>query len=223
MKIEHNQNPFDFFGYKACINLPDAGARWGMCLQEFQKVGISGQVEQIWATPPPAGIEVPNLQFSRGNVGANLSHTKALIHALNSRADAALIFEDDFYVTHDCEKLLRNAINDLPDDWDVLYLGGNPTSKMTKVTPHLLKTTTMMGAFSYAVSKKFILPLLNRTFDFIIDRPFDTILSSCGSTHNTYTVYDPACRTRPGHSGVRGAYRSYETVITNNWREFTPR
>lgn len=215
-------NPFDFFGYKACINLPEATDRWVLCEKEFAKVAITGQVEQIFATPPPVGIEVPNLAFSRGNVGANLSHAKALFHAISSGADAALIFEDDFYVTPKCEHLLRSAIADLPSDWDILYLGGNPTGPMTRVTPNLLQSSTMMGAFSYAVSKKFMLPLLDRTFDFIIDRPFDTILSSFGKTHKIYVVDEPACRTRPGVSGVRGAYRSYEGIITNNWKAHKP-
>lgn len=214
--------PFDFFPYIACINLPTAPERWTQALSEFKKFDLTNRVEQVYANPPPVGITIPNLNFAKGNVGANCSHLKALVHALASGQRSCLIFEDDFYFTKETNELYY-AINELPDDWDVLFLGGNPTDQMTKYSPNLFKPTKMLGAFSYAVNKRFLPTLIDRAIDKLAERPFDTVLSNCCTDSNVFAVTIPICRTRPGFSGVRGAFRSYEDAISTNWKEFSPK
>jgi hypothetical protein len=214
--------PFDFFDFVACINLPDATARWQACTEEFARMGITGRVEQLHATPPPAGLTIPGLRFSAGNVGANLSHVKALTHGLARRARAALVFEDDVYLTDDGLQTLAAAVGEMPEAWDVLYLGGNPKGPMARVGPHLLRVSAMFGAFAYAVEGSFIPRLLDMAFDGLFTKPFDALLGGQASTGRCLCVSRPVCGTRPGHSIVRDAFRSYDQTIADNWARYAP-
>lgn len=216
-------NPYDFFEYKACINLPESKDRWKACQHQFKLMNIT-KVEQIFAVPPPADLQVSSFTFPRGNVGANLSHAKAIIHALNQNANSALIFEDDFYVTPNHAKILQLAINDLPANWDILYLGGNPTGPMLSYSPNLYKPTSMLGAFSYTISRQFMISALDMLMDNIATKPFDALLKSSSSQYNTFSTIVPVCRTRPGPSIVRdNQHRSYEAAITKNWESHKPK
>lgn len=214
--------PFDFFDFVACINLPRDVDRWQACGDEFARMGIASRVERLHATPPPAGLEIPGLRFSAGNVGANLSHAKALVHALVAGARAALVFEDDVYLADGGLDSLAGAIAQLPTDWQVLYLGGNPKGPMTRVGPQLFRASAMFGAFAYAVSGRFVPRLLDLAIDGMVAGPFDALLGGLAAEGRSFCTSRPVCGTRPGRSVVRDEFRSYEAIIARNWERFAP-
>jgi len=186
-------------------------------------MNIENQVEQVYATPPPEDINTSVMKFVRGNIGANLSHAKALTRALAQNANAALIFEDDFYVTSEHKSLLKKALADLPSDWDILYLGGNPDAPMKRYTDNLYIPTKMLGLFAYAMSRKGIATALDMLYDNMTSRPFDGLMKDSASRMKVFCPKDPICRTAPGFSIVRGASRDYEEKITSNWEINRPK
>lgn len=58
-----------------------------------------------------------------GMIGCFLSHKKCWQLCAEEAAGPLIVFEDDVVVTPDFRDRLADAMNNLPDDWDVLLLG----------------------------------------------------------------------------------------------------
>jgi hypothetical protein len=71
-------------------------------------------------------------------------------------ANHLCFFEDDFELTDNWESILRKAWNDLPTDWDMLYLGANLTISPVKITDNLCRVRGAYLMHATILSNKFI-------------------------------------------------------------------
>ena len=101
-----------------CINLDSRPDRWEECLVEFEKIGITDQVERF-----PAQVLTP------GIAGCTKSHYEIVKMAKECGYENILILEDDIsIINNDFITILSNSItqlNNTGEDWDLFYLGGN--------------------------------------------------------------------------------------------------
>jgi|SaaInlStandDraft_7_1057024.scaffolds.fasta_scaffold03583_2 GR25 family glycosyltransferase involved in LPS biosynthesis len=94
-----------------------------------------------------------------GRIACHYSHISVLQNFLDSNAETCLIFEDDIRpienVTH-LNDTFKNNISELPDDWDILYLGRcwDNCKKQTKISLNIYKLYTPKCRHAYAVTKK---------------------------------------------------------------------
>lgn len=63
------------------------------------------------------------LQFYRGSIGCSLSHVSLWNKIYNENNNLCTILEDDVKFDNMFELKINFFISQLPDDWDVLYLG----------------------------------------------------------------------------------------------------
>lgn len=103
-------NAFDYFNKIYCINLDARKDRWESCKKEFLAAQI--EVERFSAVKG----ESPVIAF-------NTSQAAVIAKALEDGCENTLILEDDVKFKGDMH--LHYAMNELPADWDSLYLGGN--------------------------------------------------------------------------------------------------
>jgi GR25 family glycosyltransferase involved in LPS biosynthesis len=127
-------NPFKFFDKIFCINLDHRTDRWAKCQEKFKKLGILDKVERFSAFK----LEHDNIQFKKllGQAGCTLSHMAILKKALDNNYSNYLVLEDDFEINDsqiDFLSNLKNSLEELPSDWDILYLGGNLTDVYGKI------------------------------------------------------------------------------------------
>ena len=158
-------NPFDYFDKIFCINLDDRKDRWEKCLNKFSLLGIKDKVERLSA------VNLSNLTDidpkTRGRAGCALSHAKILRKAKELNLDNYLVLEDDFdlcYSPEDCLESLRLSLKELPENWNILYLGGNLTDEygtfpLEKFTDNLFKLNSCHTTHSFAVNSNFYDPL----------------------------------------------------------------
>lgn len=105
---------------------------------------------------------------SDGMIGCHASHALCWSAMMQHDLANALILEDDARLTDDAMQLLPLALADLPDDWDVVFLGcfacdnpnivermldKNPRQGGT-VGPNLIIPDMVLGTHAYAVSNK---------------------------------------------------------------------
>lgn len=102
------KSPFTYFNKCYCINLASRPDRWAQAQQEFAREEI--EVERFEAV---AG-DNPFLAF-------NTSQLNCI--RLANKHENALIFEDDVILKNTMH--LHYAMNELPEDWDLLFLGAN--------------------------------------------------------------------------------------------------
>jgi GR25 family glycosyltransferase involved in LPS biosynthesis len=190
-------NPFDFFNFMACINLERRTDRWEESLIEFDKLGI--YVTRFNA-----------IESSDSSYGNHLSHASILKFAKEKNLDNVLIFEDDVEFFPGAKRNLINSIKDLPEDWDMFYLGANlDVYKAYKITTHLAKLTGAFATHAYAVR--------HTLFDKLIDINMDitTIhndVSYANLIHPNYKCY----LTLPLVAGQRNSYSDIQKKIMSS-------
>ena len=120
-------NAFSFFEKIYIINLDERTDRWEKCLDIFKEYELNSY-ERV------SGVKILEEQFpyldqkSRSQLGCALSFYIILNNAFNNQFENILIFEDDFHFVNNKEKtfdILKTSIENLPNDWDIFYLGAN--------------------------------------------------------------------------------------------------
>ena len=126
----------------------------------------------------------------------NLSQKAILEKFIESGKETLLCFEDDMCVVNKqglCGK------KDLPDDWDVLYLGANILGNTEKVTANLFRIENVRTTHAIAYTRKAALKIL-------IDFPhessimYDEYISNLEL--NRFVLNPMVCWQSPGHSDI---------------------
>lgn len=90
--------------------------------------------------------------------------------------------------------LLRKALQELPDNWDLLYFIVHPTQPAKQISPHLYRLRKSWCAVAYAVNYVMYEPLLKKLRK-IEDPsvtsvlPVDAAISSLHRRHKVYAIY----------------------------------
>ena len=217
-------NPFDYFDYIYCIHIPNKQRR-SLMEAEFKRIGIAGRVQYIYATPPPKGFTISNMRRApRGEFGVNLSQIKAVVKAISDGAQRPLFFEDDVIFHENTHDLLTTSLQDLPDDWDMLYMGGHPTGPIfdpqaTKFSDTLAKVGKFSFADSYAFNEERAIQFFNNWCDSITDKNamYDFILGNFAKNNNAFCTYPLLCNQRPGVSQVSGKHDNKDSIVARAW------
>jgi len=140
----------------------------------------------------------------KGTIGCGMSHLLCWEQVANSDKPYSLILEDDAYFSDDFEDQFENAMKNVPDDFDILYLGchfceknsfhskffsivGGTNRKYRDVNEHIEVPKVSLALHSYVVSKKGarkLLDLLDGKVSFHIDKDIQTL-----SRHNKIKIY----------------------------------
>lgn len=143
----------------------------------------------------------------RGSIGCALSHLKTWKKFIKSGKDYCVVFEDDVVLKKNFIKRFKRALENVPDDYDILYLGsfgGIPKSNFfttvfdmlqmsnplfDKINKYISKPKVALGAHAYVLSKKGAEKLV--TFlDKNINNHIDYCIQNLASKNliKTYTV-----------------------------------
>lgn len=104
----------------------------------------------------------PGVVAANGEDGCTLSHLAVLHQIRQEKAYPVTVFEDDCVLVEPWD-LVEKAISQLPKDWDALWLGANPRSKLQRYSDNLyhLKNAYCLHAVIYN-SKKMIEYILKK-------------------------------------------------------------
>ena len=181
-------NPFNFFDKIFCINLDDRQDRWKECCDIFNKYEINNKVERF-----PAFKFIhqdPQLLKAMGQIGCSMSHFAITKKAKEQNLKNYLVLEDDFSFEYELEILfnhLNKSILDLPNDWDMFYLGGNLDSSygvfpIEKWSPNLYKLNSCHTTHAFSVN--------NKIYDLILEKSPKMENESIIKWYNENTVID---------------------------------
>jgi len=138
--------------------------------KEFAKVGIK-DVQYVYAQRPgivPGGrpFHISNMRRApAAEFAVNLSHIKAVAHAIADGAKRPVFFEDDVVFRDDANEILTKALEALPAEWDVLYMGGHPCEKVDRLSDNLVKVQRFSFAEAYAINGRSINHYLDHWLD----------------------------------------------------------
>lgn len=155
----------DYFDKIFCINLDERTDRWKQAKEEFDKHNLI--VERV------SGINGSKMNLSfpseikEGAVGCALSQLFCIKYAKQIGLNNFLLLEDDIEFDSNMNATFNECFQEVPDDWDMLYLGGQHFHGMnlTKITQHIYKCEYTLAAHSVV--------LKNTVFDRFIDKLVD--------------------------------------------------
>lgn len=121
---------------------------------EMERVGFTAErvaAVDALTTPRPLVWNSQPLAY-----GCNLSHELVL----RQHPEGALIFEDDAVFCPDFAERFPVFMQEVPDDWQLLYLGCNNTTPPIPVTPNVARVKQAFTTHAYAIRGQAISILL---------------------------------------------------------------
>jgi len=237
-----------YFDKIFCINLDRRPDRWEDCLKQFKLYNIK-DVERFSAYDGlKANLEVE--PSTSGVCGCARSHQILLQKAADGPWNRVLILEDDFHIltypdliaggfTADSQvlKTFLSAPTDslsarfdamaqhVPDDWDILYLGGGyGQPPIARVHKHVVRCAGVHTTSSYAVTraraKKLLLDIRAGASSLhgTIIGGIDSVYYNFAQDHDRYNFYIFQPRLmiqRKSKSDINGRLDSYLFSMTD--------
>jgi GR25 family glycosyltransferase involved in LPS biosynthesis len=131
---------------------------------------------------------------SVGEIGCYLSHTNIWKEIVSNNYNNCIIFEDDVIPDKNYEKIIK-YIEDVPDDYDIAYLGwwtrknmrNNNKNSNWLYTDNNSEKTNVLGLYAYIISNKGAKKLLSKAFP--IDVQLDTYVSLYNNINKDFKRY----------------------------------
>ena len=141
-----------FFDKIICLNLDNRKDRWSECVTLFNKHNMV--VERFpaiygWDLNLPIENKADNYH---GTMGCGLSHLFAIKYAKQLNLKNVLVLEDDVDFIENLDSSFQDVLRELPQNWDMLYLGGNHRHTPIKYSNHLYKITGTVAVHAIGVN-----------------------------------------------------------------------
>lgn len=153
---------------------------------EMETANVPFQYERFTATDSSTFTDEKN-KFMRGHLGCWNSHLRLLKHIKELGIEMALVLEDDCQFIQ--EYNLDEIMSELPDDWDLLYLGGLNKAERKPYSKHLDVAQYIYQTHAYIIRNKFLDTLISTVekYPYKIDIVFSQALSkgNCFITNPT--------------------------------------
>lgn len=147
------------FPYKVCINLERRPERWERMKERFARHGIVS-VERFSAIDG-LRLSVPETwPYTPGQYGCLQSHLAVLRSARENDAPNILIFEDDCIFDDEFNQKFLHYIEQVPDDWDMLFLGGRHFEEPIRISENIAKAKMTYLTHAYALKRSTYDPLI---------------------------------------------------------------
>ncbi|MBQ3332057.1 MAG: glycosyltransferase family 25 protein [Thermoguttaceae bacterium] len=157
------------------ISLPQRADRRKQFAESFASTGLDWQIETVPAIYGKA-LDMPKIigTIGPGGYGCWCSHLLVLLRAISEGWENYLLLEDDAIFTPEFKKVFTRAAQELPEDWDQLYLGfqalNQNQAKFERYSSHLLRVGDAHRAHAYMLNKRAYSVYLKHLFD-IADKP----------------------------------------------------
>jgi glycosyl transferase, family 25 len=189
------------FSRIVCINLDRRPDRWRRVRDRFARHGIR-PVERF-AAVDGSRVAVPEVWRGREGVyGCLRSHLDVVAAARAAGVGDLLIFEDDVDFAPDLISKFERAMAQLPDDWDILYLGGIHAEPPRPVGDALARVSSTRSTFAYAIRARAFAAFLE--IDASLPVPVDDQLAGHQGRLACYCIFPHAAWVERDHSDIQG-------------------
>jgi len=180
----------DYFPTAFVINLDSRADR----MEQFHRQAITFDIQYE---------RLPAVKLDNPIAGCKASHLLALT---KTDADVVFVFEDDASFVKGFYSQLQIAMENLPDDWDMVYLGANLVDTQ-KVNDYWHKSKRCCSTHAYAVKKEAIPKLIESANNY--DGHIDMAYSLVHPQLNVYLARPTLVYQAAGHSDIQGESVDY--------------
>lgn len=211
------QYPFDqCFDKIVAVNLADAQKKREILTKHVQEIGVQKldllNAVNGYQISDDAPIQIKNKTFTfkdlysrmngtvkqkKARVGCYLSHLSALKKARDENLESVLIIEDDaiFPQSDRGRESFKQSMEELPNNWDILFLGVEHDRKPVRYSTHLDRALSVTCLHAYAVHRRCFDQLIDDLEEAILNEndpllPVDEVVSE-QIEKNRYQVFAP--------------------------------
>jgi GR25 family glycosyltransferase involved in LPS biosynthesis len=191
------------------INLAEATERWQVFLLELQKIGVSPN--EIIRMEAVDGNLLPQKEgLKKGELGCLMSHVKILQLAQQANYERILIFEDDVKFHDKFSRLFPKYIRQVPENWDMLYFGGNHSETPLPFSKNVLQVMDMRCTHAYAVHQRMYQTLIDNLQNCNV--PIDIFYTQIQRKYKCYVFYPHVAWQHAGESYIRKENVNYVSI-----------
>ena len=206
----------NYFDKTYCINLDRRTDRWEKCLKEFEIHGLS--VERFSAKD---GKEIDLPYPSASEIAGAISHLNVIKKAKELHLENVLILEDDVEFTNDLNQRLEQIFHLLPNDWDMIYFGGNHIGGFQPVNDFFYKIRRSYAIQCYAINSKcfdLLIAHLENRINSVLDKTFslkpsvaaDFFIADLQPILNCYVIRPHLCWQKEDFSDIQEVVINYD-------------
>ena len=204
---------FDYFDKVYCVNLDRRADRLHNFQEEVKKFDL-GEYERFSAIDgKQINITEFNSRLNPGEIGLVLSNLDIIRDAREKKYDKILIVEDDCIFTDEVIKI-KEYLEVLPEDWEMLYMGGNHNTHMG--VPEPIKINDKVVKLHSTYSTHFV-GVKSSMFDYMeavlkrLNEPLDVCYTRLQKSFNVYSFYPAIAKQKSDFSDI------LNRVIDYNW------
>ena len=228
----------DYFDKIICINLDKRLDRWRDARAQFHKNGITverfqaiegnprgwAHVKDRIAGKDPGDVNYIKPESFGGVAGCIASHTDIWKMAKEKGWGNVLIIEDDCDFIENFITLFAERVNQIPADWDMIYLGGVHETRGGQFIPekfsdHVLRCSRTITTTCYAIKST----VYDLALDIVFEEVpwFHTAIDGYLGAYvqgkcNAYCFHPPLVWQRGSHSDIQNQYRDYSNWMKND-------
>lgn len=202
----------NYFDKIYCINLDRREDRWNETLTELGKWGLADSVSRYSAVD--GNTLINDTPINNGELGILTTHINIINESKEKKYINILILEDDIEFTEKI-KLLDEYMSIVPNDWDMIYFGGNHNKHMGKKINYLndkiIKLEETYGIHCVAINSSIYDLILN-----VIDKrkkPIDVYYADIQKTYNCYGFNPSIALQRLSYSDIQNKVTDYKWLF----------
>ena len=204
-------SPWKFFDFIYCINLDSRKDRWKESIEEFSKVGVLDKV-----------VRIPGVPHTHGFYGCRLAHANCIKDAIQNKVNNILIFEDDVEFFPNAYENLIQAIIELPEDWDMFYLGANlDTFPAYQISDHIIKLTGAFSTHAYAIKATLFDTLLQMNLNPDTGTIDISYAHNVHPDYNCYLAFPLIAGQRKSYSDIQKSVLDYNSMFLERVKKNT--
>lgn len=199
----------NFFSNIFCINLEKRKDRWEGFVEECKKNNILNY-QRFDAIDGKKILNNTNLL--NGELGILLTHLDLIKKCKNKNFENVLIMEDDVLFSEEINNL-EKYLNQVPEDWDFIYFGGNHVygKPPVKINTNVLKLNFTVSLHCVAIKKTM--------FDLIIDtlpnkkKQVDGYYADFHKSYNAYGIFPNIALQKEDFSDIQNKVVNYNNFF----------
>ena len=202
---------FERFDKSYCINLDKRPDRLENFNNQVIKYNLGNYIRVSAFDGDSLGYDTKITNgISNGNFGLLKTNINIIDDAISNKLNSILIMEDDCYFTEEIVNI-DTYFNYLPNDWDMLYMGGNHIIEPTYINKKICKirltyTTHFVGIKSTVFQE--ILKILEPK-----NHPIDLLYTLIQQSYNVYTFTPAIAKQMVGFSNIENKIVNYNPFI----------
>jgi GR25 family glycosyltransferase involved in LPS biosynthesis len=194
------------------INLKERSDRRDHIIKELNKVECDNYI----LFDAVNGGEIPNnSRLTNGMFGLVSTYLNIYEHWKNNKTGNITIIEDDCVFVDDFNEKINNYIKYVPDNWDMIYFGGNHNKHMgiktENINEYCLKLNHSFTAHCVILKDHVFEHLISEIKNFTIEN--DVVLANLQRVYNAYCSVNILATQIPNYSNIENRFVDYKHLI----------